>query len=233
MANEPWTAQELRLLEEKYLTMTAERIQRDFLPHRTLNAIRIVLTRCGLSRKTPKADHVRTFKNTGMPWTDEESKILAARFHDTTVTRLQREYLPDRSVKAIERRAARMGLVRENGRPGNKKPYAKRPPCTRWSVEELAILAEYGPDMPAKELQEKYLPDKTVVQIRTKLRNESITDPVDKAWTDDEVRILRENAGRMDVRSMAALLPDRTVVAIRNKAVKLGITTGAAKPSRK
>ena len=222
--SEPWQTWEIELLREKYQTLTAEQIQRDFLPHRTCNAIRIIITRYNISQKTPQTSHIKSFENSHQPWTEEETKLLTEHFPNTSTVKLQQQYLPTRSVKAIERRAARMGLIRNSCRAGrqNTKPYTKRQPYAKWSEKETALLEKYKDSLTTQELHDKYLPDKTVGQIRTKIRNESIKDYIDTSWSDEEIKILNDNIGKISAREIAKLLPNRTVNAIRDKAVVLG-----------
>ena len=228
MRSEPWRLWELELLKEKYETMTVEQIQKEFLPHRTVNAIRITLTRHKMSQALPKQKHINEPKNTGLPWTRDEIAILKKHFADMPTRKLQQAYLQSRSLKAIERRAARMGIVRTNRRPTNSgnRPYAKRKNYARWSEQELELLRKHRNRLSPKELHEKYLPGKSVPQIWTKLRNESAKEYVDRTWTDEEVKILTENAGKIPTNTIVELLPARTKVAVQTKAGALGLKLG-------
>ncbi|MCM1150022.1 MAG: HNH endonuclease [Butyricicoccus sp.] len=94
-----------------------------------------------------------------------------------------------------------------------------------WTKEELEKLHEHYSKMPNKELQEKYLPNRTVKSIRQKASELGITLANRLGWTEEELEKLQEYYGKISIEELQkTYLPDRTVEAIVGKASGLGIT---------
>ena len=66
-----------------------------------------------------------------------------------------------------------------------------------WTNEELEKLREHYGKMINKELQEKYLPNRTENAIRRKASELGITLAQKSAWTEEELEILREYYGKI------------------------------------
>lgn len=94
-----------------------------------------------------------------------------------------------------------------------------------WTKEELEKLQEHYSKMSNKELQEKYLPNRTEHSIRWKASELGIASTGAPTWTKKELEKLQEYYGKVSNEELQkTYLPGRTVDAILGKASDLGIT---------
>lgn len=94
-----------------------------------------------------------------------------------------------------------------------------------WTKEELEKLQEHYGKMPNKELQRKYLPNRTPQSIRWKASELGIALAKRPEWNEEELEKLQENYSKISIEELQkTYLPDRTVDAILGKASDLGLT---------
>ena len=94
-----------------------------------------------------------------------------------------------------------------------------------WTKEELEKLQEHYGKMPNKELQRKYLPNRTPQSIRRKASELGIALAKRPEWNKEELEKLQENYSKISIEELQkTCLPDRTVDAILGKASDLGLT---------
>nr|WP_300312715.1 hypothetical protein [Halomonas sp.] len=178
-----WTEEEWQLVAKHYPALKAPEIQRRFLPHRSVIAIRAAAKKLGL----------RAFDT--HPWT-EMDEVLLRRFYPLGGTELVHQYLPNRTFEAIKARALAKGIEyvrRGDGHKGDK-----------WTEEELEKLRQHS-HLPAKELAELFphRPRKSVINTRSKMR----LSPAQK-WSQDELKTLREHL-KAPLDDVCALFPHR------------------------
>ncbi len=99
-----------------------------------------------------------------------------------------------------------------------------------WTKEEEEIVLKHYGTMPVKELQEKYLPNKTVPAVSGKARSLGITSTGSTFWTEKEDEILKKYYGKIPNKELKEkYLPDKTASAISHRAKRLGIKSVQAK----
>lgn len=157
-------------------------------------------------------------KNQHRAWTPEELNLLTLYYGTMPNLELQQRHLTQRNVRAIEIKAMRLGL-------------SKNQSSIKWSDNELDILKTYGGQLTPQEIHAKYLPNRTPTAILLKMselkghRNRHTGRTQQSAaknrtpWTDDELDILRQYYRIMTVPAIQQkYLPDRSMHAIENMA---------------
>ena len=100
-----------------------------------------------------------------------------------------------------------------------------------WTKEELEKLQEHYGKMPNKELQEKYLPNRTTSAIMSKANTLRIVATSNQPWNDEEDNTIRKHYSTMPVAELwKKYLPYRSKGAILARAHHLGVTA-AKSPS--
>ena len=90
----------------------------------------------------------------------------------------------------------------------------------KYSIEEDNILKKYAGKLTVKDIQNQFLPHRSVSSIRTRM--EYLRLIVCTKWTDSEIDILRQNYEVMPIEQLMSLLPGRTYNAISIKGRQLG-----------
>lgn len=212
-----WSAEELNALRLFYGTMPLQELQKKHLPGRTMKAVAVKAAKTGLTRG-----------GTAAPWTKAELELMSLH-RGMPVRELRDTYFPDRTVGAVanKRAAARRASGQDCPGKASGRPAAARRP---WTREETELLERLYDTMPAKELQARHFPDRTARAITQKAYLMATLDTRAPAWTEDELRVLRDNVGKVPVVRMAGtLLPNRSRTAIETKITLLGLrprTTG-------
>ena len=220
MAGRFWEPWEENILKTKYKTETTRQIRTRYLPDRTEAAIRHKLDELDLAIPT----NIRK----GTPWTDTEIETLKAYYGKMTAKRLHDEHLRNRTVCGIRTQAGKLGLIaykRNNNR--------KAKPCahTSWSSEETDILINNARTTTTDKLADM-LPGKTKRQIRNKICVLGLSKTERACFSEEEIRILKENASNCTIRQLLQLLPtrhDHRVVRTKLKELGLQALPGKAK----
>lgn len=94
---------------------------------------------------------------------------------------------------------------------------------TYWTEEEVEILKKYFGMMPLREIQQKYLSNKSYDDLRTKTNcwdggYKKLTE-----WSDDELEILKKYYFILSFKEIQKYLPNRTIKSIQRKANYLGL----------
>lgn len=99
--------------------------------------------------------------------------------------------------------------------------------ANEWSPQELRNLAMHYHELTAKEMQEKYLPNRSTHAIYCAVIRLGLSEPLhrnDKTWTQEEIEILQEHAGKItSMQIHTQYLPGRTPKAIRHKIQRLDL----------
>ena len=92
-----------------------------------------------------------------------------------------------------------------------------------WTPEETKILTSKYKNHTAKQIASDFLPDRSVPQIKDKLRRMKIPKSM---WTDEELVLLVEHGGKLSAKEIAKrFVPNKTSDQIRAKVLKgLGIS---------
>ena len=105
-----WTKKEVELLEKLFEIKTNKELQ-EMLPRFNISQIKSKAKAMGL-KKLPlikyKAIHEYTNSNV---WSDYEKKLLIEHYGKIPNKQIQAEYLPDRSIEAIKKKASLLGLT--------------------------------------------------------------------------------------------------------------------------
>lgn len=160
------------------------------------------------------------------PWTQEETEILMTHRHNLTAREIQKQYLPDRTTSAIYQRCQRLETMLANDKPIKSAP-------APWTAAEDNILQAYYSTIPAKEIQEKYLPNRTVMAIQQRHKRLELTqlprEPGEQPetpparWTKEEDDILTQHENLTFQEIQAQYLPHRTLSAIHQRSQRLGM----------
>jgi len=137
-------------------------------------------------------------------WSEEDDALLRAKY-PTCGSNIP-ELLSSRTVNAIRIRAGRLGL---------------NAPGIDWTPEDLAAIKQDYPVLGANipELRSKY----TAAQITKKAQHLGVRfKDAEKAWTRDELQIIRERYATSSTEELAEKLPGRTPAMIRRKAHRQG-----------
>ena len=154
-------------------------------------------------------------------WTDEEVSLLRTYYGTIPAKQLQTAYLPKRTLKAIEIKAGKLGIAAKSPPRAKTKPAKQKQP---WTQKELAILRELYDTMPAAELRQNYLPNRTERSIRQQAYMQQAQNRPSMKWSDDELKTLTSKYGTMPtVQLQKKFLPNRSRQAIENQLTKLGI----------
>jgi hypothetical protein len=97
-----WTEGELKILREKYESMSISEFRERYLPSRTEISIMCKANKIGLSSRRK--------------WTPEENKILIEVYESMLNEDIKNTYLPNRTVKAIQDQGKNLGLKKLNAR---------------------------------------------------------------------------------------------------------------------
>lgn len=206
-----WSAEELNALRLFYGTMPLQELQKRHLPDRTMKAVAVKAAKTGLTENRASA-----------PWTEAELDLMALH-RDMPVHELRDTYFPDRSVCAVANKRAKARRASGGNGPG-KNPVDAAAARKPWTRDEMRRLERLYDTMPAKELQKRYFPDRTARAITQKAYLMATLDTRAPAWTDDELRVSKENVGKIPVTRMAGtLLPNRSRTAIETKLTLLGL----------
>lgn len=117
------------------------------------------------------------------------------------------QYMPQRTIKSIEIKAVKLQIL-------------KRPDPNTWTTEQLEILAQ-NPDMPPRELQERFFPERSygsITSARFRIKHPTSPKPAGpesksdaQPWTDRELEILKTHYGKMPTEELRTkYLPNRT-----------------------
>ncbi|WP_249978522.1 hypothetical protein [Vreelandella olivaria] len=201
-----WSLGEIELLERHFHALTIRELQAQYLPYRTIGAVRRMASKLGLKKyKTSRREY-------GQPkWTEEELRLVMRYFSSLKLSEIQRRFLPHRSVLAIRQAANKAGLRR----------FAVKP----WTDEELTILRNEFPVGGAKWVNQR-LPHRTVDAIKVRSRAEGLVyvphgegewgDP----WSAEELHLLETNRD-LPAEALSKLFPHRNKRAVINKRYKL------------
>ena len=209
----PWEPWEENILRTKYKTLTSKEIHAQYLPSRTIFAIREKARTLNLVTRMPNAETI--------PWTDADIGILKKYYGTMTAKQLQEKYFSNRTVVSITARAQKLGIKKTPGQ--STKNGVKHTNRAVWKKEDVDILTENAPDMPIENLME-LLPGKTEKQIRSKLNMLRLTDKTPQYFSEKDIKTIMENAESCTINQLAALLskPYRAS-SIRAKVEKLGL----------
>lgn len=115
-------------------------------------------------------------------WTNEEDEFLRENYNKISLNELSDKM--GRSILAIQNRATTIGVKRTN--------IAE---YKIWTDEERKLLWTVCDGLTAREIQEKYFPDRTICSIKGALRRkerDSCETKARTAWSDEEIFILKE-----------------------------------------
>lgn len=203
-----WTDEENALLAKVYPTIKNTELQALFPRHSKL----AVITHATRDLQLYKIDK----------WTEPEIQILKQNFAELGTEGVAK-LLPDRTKGAISSKASHLGLSYTRGK---KYKYTS----TDWSYSEDALLLDYfhkyGLDY-LSQVQPK-LDNKANNHIRerllTLLRETADLNRCNGKWTAEEDLLLLQNCDKaVTTDDLAILLPTRSLPAIRNRMVRLGL----------
>ena len=143
-------------------------------------------------------------------WSVQELDILRRYYGKMTVSELQANYFPTRTLSSIMNKAYTLGLLTK---------------CPKWTKEEIDILKKYYGTMSIEDLQANYLPYRSIDSINCKAsRTLSLTELRHIRYTTEEIDILKIWAGVISARKIHELyLPNKSKQSIYRKIGSLGL----------
>ena len=120
-------------------------------------------------------------------WTKEEVQIILDN-HETKSDTEIAELLPRRSKNRVQDKRLSLGI---------KRPTADRV----WSDEEIALLEKHWKDYDQNELHEKFLPNKTPIQINQRKMYSGLKGKK-QVWSDEEKATFVEKASLHNNKSL-------------------------------
>lgn len=158
-------------------------------------------------------------------WTEEEINLLKTHYPTSISTEELLKLLPRRSYSAIKTIAKKLGIKR-----GKHIPLTKESSSRHWSKKEIEILKENYHKIPDQELL-NLLPGRTILGIKHKAKKLNLGfkemnrgNPwKNKPWTEAEKQILIQYYPILPNEELLDMLHDRTLVAIKTMARKLGV----------
>ena len=196
-----WSELEVEILR-KYYPIGGVKLCKENGLNRPDGSIRQSALRYGVSENR---------KNKLSLWSDKEKEILKKYYHIGGVKLCQENGLSHRDKDSIRGAAERYGLY------GSIVNF--------WTDEEEEILKKYYPIGGVKLCQENGLnnrPEKSISAKAHRLGLKHITC----LWTEEEINILKENYFELG-ENIVELLPNRSWVSIKGKAVHIGLRTKA------
>ncbi len=204
-----WSQDEVELLAKHYDKLPIQEIRKKFFPNRSYQSITNMARQIRHNDRLTKPVNIESLHIKPADrefWTEDEHRLLVEHYGKMPIEELQAKYLPKRNLRSIRQMAYVM--------VPNRQPLQ-----TRWTDEEIAILkANYG-KMSVQDLRE-LLPNRTANAIQNTAQNLKLTMPRTPYWTDEEVKILSENAA-LSVAELQKLLPGRTESAIKQQRKRL------------
>ena len=97
-----------------------------------------------------------------------------------------------------------------------------------WSPEEISLLRKHWKNHDQKQLKEKFFPNKTVEQVRSRKMYDGLKGR--RIWSEEEREILLNHGKDYDMREMhEKFLPNKTPLQISNMRKYFGIKRGGKK----
>ena len=218
---QPWMMWEIELLREQFQTKTVPEIQRTNLPHRSVSAIYRALRKNGISTSIPK-HNAKDYAKFGLPWSKDEDNLLRKYYPTMTPTEIHKNYMPERTIAAIRKRAADLHIQKAKPRPVNShNNKAKKKQPFAWSKQNVQILQDHYLSMTAEEIQITFLPDIPINTIRSKIQDIGLNNR-QTTWSPEELTILAK-AEEYTLPELKQKLPHKTEGQIKYKLQKLGL----------
>ncbi|MDO5067467.1 MAG: SANT/Myb-like DNA-binding domain-containing protein [Propionibacteriaceae bacterium] len=199
-----WTPTEEQLLHQHGPTMPWDELEA-MLPGRSRKAITTRLARLGI-RRTVRAGE----------WTPAELETLSELEHADRDTLMAA--FPTRTWTAIYAR-----LTTQRHTAGRTRPRRS------WTPAENTLLHEHGPTASWQELH-ALLPGRSLKSIRIQMNRLAIYraptthySPTRRSWTPTEEQLLHQHGPTMPWEELEALLPGRTLDAIKARLTHLGV----------
>lgn len=152
-----WTARENEILRNFYPMLSNEKIQEEYLPHRTKVAIKDQAYSLGLNKLNYKERN--KYSRSGEKWTSNEVTTLIKFYHERKITELSKEL--DRSPSAIRSKARKLKITKEVPAPKS------------WTEDEISSLHKYLGIRPLKRVAADL--GRTVSQVRYKANELNIS----------------------------------------------------------
>jgi Recombination endonuclease VII len=167
-----FTPEEDAVLREKYPTYTAKEIQRQFLPDRNVGSIQARAGYLGVKKESLVFEQ----EAMGQRWTKryftpEEDAIIREMYPTHTAKEIQQLLPYKRSTGPIQTRAKTLGVVKQETEKQEITKQEQRWTKRFFAPEEDAIIREYYAILRAKEIQQRFLPDRSVGSIQSRAIN--------------------------------------------------------------
>lgn len=164
-----WSKKEINILKNNYSIMTCDELNKTLLPNKTPVAIRNKAKRIGIRKAKDRR-----------PWTKQEDEIIKKYYLKGGIKECKK-HLQYRTLCAIDSRRKKLNLnfSRED----------------LWTKQEDEILKECYFVMKKKEIQEKYLPHRSLQSITKRLNKIKIVkqEHIYKGWwSKKEIEILKK-----------------------------------------
>ncbi len=200
-ARKPWTSPELKYLKRHIGKIKYKEMEFLLNKGRSIDTIKEKALALGLSDQRSR------------PWTDEEDKYLQEHCGKKTYKEIG-EFI-NRNPGAIRMRAYNLNLSAKKRGPQPKEDFKV------WTKREIWYLKRHINTKSYDEM--KYLIEcgRTPSAISAKAKSLDIGKNKRRPWTESEDKYIFENYGELSYKEMQNHLSNRTVTAIKGRALKL------------
>lgn len=218
MIRDTWSNEDLRFLYlnfRKYKDKElAERLNRK---KKDVKSVRKTL---GLSRKQDgsavpayterKSGKYKTWHN----WTFEEREFLIEHYESMTDAEMAKTLGVTECAIRGQKHRLRLNSIKTHEDNFNH---------SRWTEKDDKYLRKHIEDMTVSEIARNL--GKTAVTVRSRIARDGLkrSSRYGKAWTEDELNIIRHNWKENGPEATQALLPGRPATSVKKKAIELGI----------
>jgi hypothetical protein len=153
-------------------------------------------------------------------WTDEEIETLRKHYPNNVSMDRILHMLPERSYTAVVHKASRLGLVK-----GNYIPVQRR--SRRWTENEINFVRAFYGRVDDREIVDT-IPHRTVSSVKSLIfrvggQKKRTHNPRNPSWTPFETKLLAKNYTKMTNDELMEILPNRSFDAIRARLYVLGL----------
>ena len=149
-------------------------------------------------------------------WKDYEVQLIRDNYLRLSDKEIHEQLLPHRPHKAITYKRCAIGC------------HKRMQKHQVWTPEEISLLREHWKNYNQRQLKEKFFPNKTVEQVRSRKMHDGLKGR--RIWTEEERELLFNHGEHYDMHEMhEKFLPNKTPLQISNMRKYFGIKRGGKK----
>tara|TARA_R100000808_G_C2112977_1_gene126507 strand:- start:262 stop:795 length:534 start_codon:yes stop_codon:yes gene_type:complete len=155
-------------------------------------------------------DELRNWRKESDVWSEEEEQVIKDNYKSMSDPKMLLKFFPEKTKSQLKEKRLKLGCKRNE--PWNRI----------WTKEEESLLLDNWLEYNQRELHEKFLPDKTPLQIRQKKMHMGLKKRA--KWTDEEVSIIYEHGSNYSAPELSEhFLIGKSAEQIRHKRKQLKV----------